>query len=91
MTISNIGAGFTRSIDAKDAKEADRQGKNGKSGSTVRTEKSDQVGLSAAGLALAAKASEVEARITDGVYDDPAMAEEVARRIFDSGDLEIDA
>ena len=91
MTVHNIGSGFIRSIDAKDAQEADRQGKDGKSGSSVRTERADQVGLSAAGLALAAKASEIEARIADGVYDDPAMAEEVARRILASGDLDLDA
>ena len=91
MTISKIGSGFIRSLGPKDAREADRNGKDGKQGSPVRSEKSDKVGLSAAGLALAAKASEIEARIAGGVYNDPAMAEEVARRLIESGDLDLNA
>jgi hypothetical protein len=31
--------------------------------------------------------SELRQRIRDGVYDSPAMADEVARRLLDSGDL----
>lgn len=91
MTINEIGSGFIRSLGAKDAKAADRDGKDGKSGASVRSKKADSVGISAAGFALAAKASEIEARIVGGVYDDPSMAEEVARRLLDSGDLDLDA
>lgn len=31
--------------------------------------------------------AELRSRIREGVYDSPAMAEEVARRVLDSGDL----
>lgn len=91
MNIKNIGSGFIRPPGTRDAESVDRDGKGEEGESTGRADRSDRVGLSAAGVALAAKASEIEARIEGGVYDDPAMAEEVARRILSSGDLDLDA
>ena len=88
MNIGKIGSGFIRPPGEKSAKVAGDEGKE--KSDANGSGRSDQVGISEAGMAFAAKASEIEVRIQGGVYNDPAMAEEVARRILDSGDLDVD-
>jgi len=85
MTINEIGRGLVRSFGTRDASETDRDGAEEPSGRG----RADSVGLSTKGLALAARARQIEARMESGVYDDPALAEEVARRLLDSGDLDL--
>lgn len=67
---------------------------------TSRVQDSDQVDLSDAGRALAdrvqsedevltpERTEELRQRVADGVYDEPEVMEETARRILESGDLE---
>jgi anti-sigma28 factor (negative regulator of flagellin synthesis) len=62
-------------------------------------DRSDRVELSEEGQAMASEAAqeglsperldEIVQRMEDGTYDTEAMAEEVARRLLSSGDLEI--
>ncbi len=99
MSIHKIGSDLVRPVrstgpDSVDGKAQERAGDGSK-----RSGRVDRVGFSEEGLALAklvrhveteltpARLAEIEARIANGFYDQPDVAEEVARRLLLSGDL----
>lgn len=92
MSIHKIGSDLVRPLPARRPGdlEAKPEGKPGHA--PAARARSDQVGFSAEGLAMAEFAQSdrlatIEARIANGFYDDPQVADEVARRIMASGDL----
>ena len=99
MSIRNIGSDLIRSFGPKGLKGVERSTEGEASDETRRVDRSDRVELSHEGRALAAKlggqkevfdagrAAEIRARIDSGVYNDPSVAEQVARRLMASGDL----
>jgi hypothetical protein len=98
MTIHDINSGAIRSGGSHDPKRVDGGGDADEVSSVSRVERVDRVEISEEGRALAAAAevgesmspehaSQINARIADGTYDTAEVAEEVARRILDSGDV----
>ena len=93
MSIHKIGSDLVRPIPSKSTEQAERKTDGESSGSPARKARGDQVGFSAEGLAMAELAhsdrlATIEARIANGFYDDPQIADEVARRLIASGDLD---
>lgn len=91
MKINDYGSTFVRGAVGKDPQLREQDRREDPEAPEARAPRGDRVGISSAGMALAARASEIEARIAGGVYNDPAMAEEVARRVLASGDLDLEA
>lgn len=103
MSIHKIGSDLVRPLPERESGAHGRKSGRDVIASSARTERGDQVGFSAEGLALADKAGAAEGslpserfeairqRIAHGAYDDPAVAEEVARRLLASGDLALPA
>ena len=99
MSIHKIGSDLIRPFGPKRSEAAERKA-DGESQDSKRAERVDQVGFSAEGLALAGlvqnvetdvsaeRISNIEARIANGFYEEPEIAEEVARRVLDSGELD---
>jgi hypothetical protein len=89
MSVNKIGMdpvqpyGTGRPASAADAEGKPTQRAQRPAGRT----RTDQVGLSAEGLSMAARLAEVEARVAQDYYADPTVADEVARRLLASGDL----
>ena len=93
MSIHKIGSDLVRPLPSKETSQAERKAEGESNGSPARKARTDHVGFSAEGLAMAELAqsdrlSTVQARITNGFYDDPQVADEVARRLLLSGDLD---
>ncbi len=101
MSIERIGASPVRPLGREDRTEVEQK-PDGESGSvSSRPDRADQVGLSAEGLALAEKyraveenltpdrMARIEARIANGFYNDPSVAQVTASRIQASGDLDL--
>ena len=93
MSIHKIGSDLVRPLPSKGTSPAERKAEGESSGKPVPRGRTDQVGFSAEGLALAELAQNdrlatIEARVENGFYDDPQIADEVARRLIASGDLD---
>jgi hypothetical protein len=103
MSIDKIGSDFLRSLVPGQIRDGRERVEDDGAEERQNPQRGDRVELSAEGRALAARmhaggdtisvgrAVELTGRIESGVYDDPSVAEEVARRIHDSGDLLGDA
>jgi len=101
MSIHKIGSDLVRPLPVKAAGVQGRKADRDATAPHGRLERTDLVGFSAEGLALAEKARlaagdlspqrlDIKSqRIAAGFYDDPAVAEEVALRLLGSGDLGI--
>lgn len=94
MSIDGIRHSAVSPGQTRPTKDADRPGGRDSSGANQPlSERSDTVQISSAGRELAAGAlgaeriEELRDRIRSGVYDRPAVAEDVARRILASGDV----
>lgn len=99
MSIHKIGSDLVRPSPVKAGGPHGRKADRDAAAAQGKPERTDQVGFSAEGLALAEKArlaagelsgerlESLRQRIAGGFYDDPAVAEEVALRLLDSGDL----
>jgi hypothetical protein len=92
MSIHKIGSDLVRPLPSKETGPAERKAE-GEANGSARKARADHVGFSAEGLAMAELAhsdrlATVEARIANGFYDDPQVADEVARRLLQSGDLD---
>ena len=99
MSIHKIGSDLVRPLPLKANGAAGRREDRDTSAPHGRPERTDQAGFSPEGLALAeqtgGRAQELSAerlgslrqRIAQGFYEDPAVAEEIARRLLASGDL----
>ncbi len=99
MSIHKIGSDLVRPLAPRavggEERSKARQGDSG----DARSARSDEVQISAEGRELAAQASasepslsqaridEIQERISLGHYDEPAVAETVARRMLEGGDL----
>jgi len=102
MSIQKIGSDLVRPFGPQGPR-GDGSQNRGEAGESVGGDRADRVDISSAGRELAAQLvdrggglspgrfEEIRARIEGGVYDDASIAEEVASRLFESGDLEIDA
>lgn len=94
MSIHKIGSDLIRPLPSKETGPAERKADGESKGSPARKSRTDQVGFSPEGLALAELAQSdrletIQARIANGFYDDAQVAGEVARRLIASGDLDI--
>lgn len=101
MSIHKIGSDLVRPLPQREGGLSPRKASAAGTPSQGRPERSDRVGFSEEGLALAARdhlgADELAAqrletvreRIAGGFYENPAVAEEVARRILASGELDV--
>lgn len=101
MSIHKIGSDLVRPLPRSDVGAGGGKGSAQGAGSRQRPERADRVGFSEEGLALAAQArgeadeaagqrlETIRQRIAGGFYDDPAVAEEVARRLLASWDLDV--
>jgi len=92
MSIHKIGSDLVRPLPARRAGDAEAKPEAKPGQGQAPKGRSDQVGFSAEGLAMAEfsqseRLATIEARIANGFYDDPQIADEVARRIIASGDL----
>ena len=96
MSIHKIGSDLVRPPGPKGSGPASRKPGSENPEQPTRRMRSDQVGFSAEGLALAelaksaehqASIEEIRARVSSGYYNDPAVADQVAERLLDSGDL----
>lgn len=95
MTIEHIGAGRTRAGGPGRSEDIDRPDQKEGAPKAVQVLQGDRVEISVAGRVLAASAGElgsdviagVRARIDTGFYDGSEVAETVAQRLIDSGDL----
>jgi len=105
MTINHILPSEIRANELKRSNGTGQNRAKGTSQEAAPEARSDRVEISQEGLTLSAKANdetegaqslskdvleEVHRRIEDGTYDSPEVAEEVARQILNSGDLEFD-
>lgn len=106
MTIYDLVPGHLRGGGAVRPKEGDGASRRDRVGGIGAPDRADKVEISAEGKALAAqqlRADEggeglsperlevIRRRMEDGTYDSPRVAEEVARRLLDSGDLLADS
>lgn len=94
MSIHKIGSDLIRPFPSKGTGPAERKTDGESNGSPARRSHTDQVGFSPEGLAMAELAQSdrletIQARIANGFYDDPQVADEVAHRLMQSGDLDI--
>lgn len=99
MTIQKIGSDIIASLAPKGSRTGGTKA-DGEEGHSPRASRTDQVGFSAEGMALAerslsvddgmtpARLEQIQTRIADGFYDSPEVADEVARRLIESGDLD---
>lgn len=105
MTINHILPSEIRANELKRSNGTGENRAKEKPEGTSPGARSDRVEISQEGRILSAKANEateeaqglsqdvleeIQRRIEDGTYDSPEMAEEVARQILNSGDLEFD-
>lgn len=105
MTINHILPSEIRANELKRSNGAEQSRTKGKAQEASPGSRSDRVEISQEGRILSAKANEategaqslsqdvleeIQKRIEDGTYDSPEVAEEVARQILNSGDLEFD-
>lgn len=100
MSVNSIGATPTGPLGRKGRSQVEKHSEGDASPSRSRTSRTDSVGFSPEGLALAEQArsaaeglaperfAAIEERIANGFYDEPSVAEAVANRILDSGDLD---
>jgi len=100
MTIHKIGSDLVRPFGLK-GRGIPVGPLPSESDESERNERADRVDISPEGRELAARLldegreaaetrlRDIRARIDSGVYDDPSMAEEVARRLVDSGELRL--
>jgi hypothetical protein len=101
MSIHKIGPDLVRSLPQREGGLAGRKVSAEGPLPRGRPERADRVGFSEEGLALAAQGhivaeelspqrlNAIRERIAGGFYDDPAVAEEVARRILGSGERDL--
>ncbi len=102
MTIYDLVPGHLRGGGAVRPKEAEGAPRRDRVGSIGAPDRADKVEISAEGKALAAQQLQAEERteglsperlevirrrMEDGTYDSPQVAEAVARKLLDSGDL----
>lgn len=99
MSIHRIGSDLIRSQEAKPAPRGKGASAADGSSSESRTDRADRVEISDAGRELAARTLDanggmtesrralIEDRISQGFYNDSAVAEKIAHRLLDSGDL----
>lgn len=99
MSIHRIGSDSIRPLNSLGARSAERRKDGDASARSGHRDRSDRVGLSAEGLALAAQArdadtdlsperiADIKSKIADGFYEKPEVAGDVARRVLASGDL----
>lgn len=101
MSIHKIGSDLVRPAGPKGPDHAAASGSKHADGEEPRrVDRADRVDISAEGRELAARLTEGEelsrtdrarARMERGYYDDPSVAQAVAERLIDSGDLDIRA
>lgn len=101
MSIHKIGSDLVRPLPQREGGLAGKKSSAEGPSPGGRPERADRVGFSEEGLALAAQGhigteelspqrlDALRERIAGGFYDAPAVAEEVARRILASGDMEL--
>ena len=104
MTIHHILSSQIRTNDVRRSNDAEGGKAREKAESGSAQARSDTLEISQEGRVLSAKAhdameeadglsqsvlDEIQKRIEDGTYDSPEVAEEVARQILNSGDLEL--
>lgn len=104
MTINHILPSQIRANGLKRSNGAEPGNVPGKDDSTSGPIRSDRVEISQEGRVLSANTQdgleeaeglsqrvleEIQKRIDDGTYDSPEVAEEVARQMLNSGDLEL--
>ena len=104
MTIHHILPSQIRANELKRSNGAEPGKAREKDDSASSPVRSDRVEISQEGLVLSANAQdgleeadglsrrvleEIQKRVEDGTYDSPEVAEEVARQILNSGDLEL--
>lgn len=99
MSIHKVGSGLLRSLAPRVVNGEERGAAPRDEPGDARSARSDEVQISAQGRELAAQASasgaslsqaridEIRDRIERGHYDEPAVAETVARRMLERGDI----
>jgi len=99
MSIHRIGSDLIRPPKAKLGAEDSRAStKSARSDGAAGPDRGDRVEISDAGRALAAKIADAEKaaearleiirdRLAEGLYHEPSVAENVAQRLVESGDL----
>lgn len=99
MSIHKIGSDLVRPLAPRAVDGEERGAERPEDSGEARAARSDKVQISAEGRKLAAQASpsgasrsesgidEIRARIERGYYDDPEVAEAVAQRLLESGDV----
>ncbi len=101
MSIHKIGSDLIRPFGPKGGRDAGAAKERDDGAGAARPERADRIEISAEGRSLAARMlgaelapagdlDEVAARIRAGFYDDPAVLDEVARRLLESGDLDFE-
>ena len=96
MSINKIGSDLIRPFGPKGARSSSGDSRVGDPvEETSRAPRADRVEISQEGRELAAQAglgearsAEIRERIDSGFYNDPQVVDQVARRVFASGDLE---
>ena len=103
MTINHILPSQIRANELKRSGGAGESSAESRTGGSLAESRGDRVEISQEGRILSAKANEamegpeglsqevleeIQRRIEDGTYDSLEVAEEVARQILNSGDLE---
>jgi hypothetical protein len=89
MSINEIGSDLIRAFGPK-GREASGASGSSESDEPTKVERGDRVEISSAGREMA-RFAEIRERMDRGFYDDASVAEDVARRLVDSGALSIDA
>ncbi len=102
MTIRDIGPGLSKPEGPRRLQDKEESAERAAEPSRGSEGRGDRVEISEAGRVLSSRASplnellsiqtserlaQIQERIDSGAYDTPEMAEEVARRLLDSGDL----
>lgn len=101
MSIHKIGSDLVRPLPQREGRLAGNKVSAEGPSPRGRPERADRFGFSEEGLALATQGhlgteefsslrlDAIRERIAGGFYDDPAVAEEVARRILASGEMDL--
>ena len=104
MTINHVLPSQVRASGVQRPKGEENTKAKGESGDAVSEGRSDRVEISPEGRVLSSQSqtsveegtgltqerlAEIHQRMEDGTYDSPEVAEEVARQLLNSGDLEI--
>ena len=99
MSIQKIASGLVRPLAPRAVDRDERGTERREDSGEARPARSDEIEISAEGRELAAQASasetpgsesridEIRARIERGHYDEPGIAEAVAHRMLESGDI----